>query len=386
MLAPRPEPIASAFFGMTIHHYPATPWPSIPFASLRTWDTAVSWPDIHKAPNTFVWSSLDAMIDLAQKHGVDLLFTLGRTPRWASASPDAKSPYGTGQCAPPANMEYWDEFLRAVVTHAGGKIRFWETWNEPQSPDSVSYCGDLSTMVELQRRAYEIIKAIDPGAMVLTPSPVGGYGPSWMSRFLASGGGKYADIMAFHGYLALGEDAESIISTITKFKAIFAEHGQEPKPVWDTEAGWGQNASLSNPELQAAFLAKFYLLHWSAGIERFYWYAYDNNKWGTLWDPQIGLHRAGIAYREVHQWLAGATMTTPCAKVRDVWTCNLVRDHGYRAIVLWSSASTTASAAHGAVPQEFRQYRDLSGSIHQIDAESVPISNEPILVETAAAF
>ena len=68
-------------------------------------------------------------------------------------------------------------------------------------------------------RAYEIIKTIDPGAMVLTPSPVGGYGPPWMSRFLAAGGGKYADIMAFHGYLAPGADAESIIATIRKFKS-----------------------------------------------------------------------------------------------------------------------------------------------------------------------
>ena len=59
-------------------------------------------------------------------------------------------------------MQYWDEFIRAVISHAAGKIRLWETWNEPQSPDSVFYCGDVSTMVELQRRAYEIIKATRP--------------------------------------------------------------------------------------------------------------------------------------------------------------------------------------------------------------------------------
>ena len=88
---------------------------------------------------------------------------------------------------------------------------------------------------------------------------------------------------------------------------------------------------LSDPDLQAAFLAKFYLLHWSAGVERFYWYAYDNNKWGTLWDAENGLHKAGIAYREVHQWLQDATMTAPCALNHALWTCNLVRENGYRA-------------------------------------------------------
>ena len=312
------------------------------------------------------------MIDLAQKHGVDLLFTLGRTPRWASANPDAKSPYGPGQCAPPANIQYWDEFLRAVVTHAGGKIKFWETWNEPQSPDSVFYCGDVSTMVELQRRAYEIIKTIDPSAMVLTPSAVGGYGPPWMSRFLAGGGGKYADIMAFHGYLAPHAEAESIIPAITSFKTVFAEHGQEAKPVWDTEAGWGQNPWLPDPDLQAAFLAKFYLLHWSAGIERFYWYAYDNETWGTLWDAKNGLHKAGIAYREIHRWLQGATMTVPCASNQALWTCTLVRENGYRALILWSTANASASADRFSVPDAFQQYRDLAGNLQRITDGSVP--------------
>jgi polysaccharide biosynthesis protein PslG len=386
-LVPTPEAIPGSYFGMTLHNYhTTTPWPSIPFASLRTWDTDVNWADIQQSPNTYIWSNLDALIDLAQRRGVDLVFTLGRTPRWASASPDTKSPYGPGQCAPPANMQYWDEFLRAVVTHAGGKIRFWETWNEPQDPDSEVYCGDVSTMVELQRRAYEIIKAIDPTAMILTPAPVGGYGPPWMSRFLAGGGGKYADIMAFHGYLAPDADAESIIPTITKFKAVFAEHGQDTKPVWDTEAGWGKNPWLSDPDLQAAFLAKFYLLHWSAGVERFYWYAYDNPTWGTLWDAKNGLHKAGIAYREIHKWLQGATMTAPCASDQTVWTCNLVRKNGYRAIVLWNSAKVSTAATHISVPDEFRQYRDLDGNLQRIAADGVAISSKPILVETATAF
>jgi len=387
MLIPTPKAIPGSYFGMTVHNYSTTtPWPTIPIASLRTWDTAVTWAEINPAPNTYIWSNLDALIDLAQTHGVDLVFTLGRTPRWASASPDAKSPYGPGQCAPPANIQYWDEFLRAVTIHVGGKIRFWETWNEPQSPDSKFYCGDVSSLVELQRRAYETIKTIDPGAMVLTPSPVGGYGPAWMARFLAGGGGKYADIMNFHGYLAPGADAESIIATITKFKEIFAEHGQETKPVWDTEAGWGENSWLLDPDLQAAFLAKFYLLHWSTGVERFYWYAYDNNKWGTLWDPENGLHQAGIAYREVHKWLEDATMTAPCVLDRAVWTCKLTRKNGYRAVVLWNSAKDSAPTSYISVPDEFRQYRDLDGNLRTIAADGVPISGKPVLVETMTAF
>ena len=385
-LVPSPKAIPNSYFGATMHHYPATPWPLIPLASLRTWDTAVNWNDINPAPNTYNWSHLDALIELTQKHGVDLLFTLGRTPRWASASPDTKSPYGPGQCAPPAKIQYWEDFIRAVAIHAVGKIKFWETWNEPQSPDSVFYCGDVSTMVELQQRAYEAIKGIDPAAMVLTPSTQGSYGPSWISRFLAGGGGNYADIMAFHGYLAPSIKPESVISLIADFKRVFAERGQQAKPVWDTEASWGQKTALSDPDLQMTYLAKFYLLHWSAGIERFYWYAYDNEDWGTLWDANNGLHKAGIAYGEVHKWLQGATMTSPCVSEKSLWTCNLVRDNGYQGMVLWSSADASAPPKRILLPNEFRQYRDLKGDLRKVPDNGVPISDSPILVETTTAF
>jgi polysaccharide biosynthesis protein PslG len=382
-LRPMPEPIPTSYFGMTLHSFAATPWPSIPFASLRAWDTGVVWADIHEAPNSYRWANLDLLIALAQKRGVELVYTFGRTPRWASANPDAKTPYGPGQCAPPANIQYWDEFVRAIVNHANGKIKFWEIWNEPQNPEF--YCGDVDTMVEMQRRAYGIIKAADPNSMILTPSPVSVQGPPWMSRFLARGGGKYADIMAFHGYLAPGAHAESIISTITEFKAVFAKHGQGQKPIWDTEAGWGENPWLPDPDLQAAFLAKFYLLHWSAGVGRFYWYGYDNHAWGTLWNAKSGLQKAGTAYREVHQWLQGATMMEPCILDRAVWACNLIRENGYRAKVIWTSAKA-AEVSSMPVSEEYRQYRDLDGNSKKIANGSVPISYKPILVETATVF
>jgi len=166
---------------------------------------------------------------------------------------------------------------------------------------------------------------------------------------------------------------------------VFAAQGQKEKPVWDTEASWGQNAWLSDPNLQAAFLAKFYLLHWSTAIDRLYWYAFDNDQWGTLWDPKNGLHKAGIAYREIHRWLLGATMTLPCASEQSLWRCTVSRENGYRGIVLWS-ADSSASVSRIALPPEFRQYRDLSGNVEKIPEDGTPISGAPILAETATGF
>src|ERR1700746_1785764 len=108
-LVPQAGAIPNSYFGITVHNYrSAISWSLSPFSSFRTWDTDVNWANINPARHTFIWSNLDELINITQRRGADLLFTLGRTPSWASAKPNAKSPYGPGQCAPPANMQDWE--------------------------------------------------------------------------------------------------------------------------------------------------------------------------------------------------------------------------------------------------------------------------------------
>jgi hypothetical protein len=79
-------------------------------------------------------------------------------------------------------------------------------------------------------------------------------------------------------------------------------------------------------------------------------------------------------------------MPTPCTLKREVWTCALVRENGYRASVLWTSAKSSPSAIRISVPAEFKQYRDLDGNLQKVQHDGVPISKKPILVETFQAF
>ncbi len=84
---------------------------------------------------------------------------------------------------------------------AGPGIKYFEIWNEPQDPKY--YSGDIATMVEMQKRAYQIIKASDPSLVVLTPSSNGtpdGY--RWQRDLHGAGRGRYADVFAFHGYVS----------------------------------------------------------------------------------------------------------------------------------------------------------------------------------------
>ena len=107
-----------------------------------------------------------------QALGKDMIYTLGRTPLWASSDPKAPGSYHPGDCAPPANMSDWDNYLTAIAAHAAGKIKYWEIWNEPNN--STGYCGAIPTLVTMTQHANAIIKAIDPSAIILSPACNGG--------------------------------------------------------------------------------------------------------------------------------------------------------------------------------------------------------------------
>jgi hypothetical protein len=237
-------------------------------------------------------------------------------------------------------------------------------------------------MVTLAQHASEIIKAVDPSAMILSPGVVSGSGPSWLADFLSAGGGAYVDIIAFHGYW--GSTAEDINDVVTSYRSVMESHSVGAKPLWDTEASWaGRNGGiggLTDISQRAAFLAKYYVLHWSLGVPRLVWYAYDGqSKWGQLWDSTTGLHGDGIAYREVYSWLVGASLRGSCTKDRDnTWICNLSRPSGYRAQILWNSTSTPAYP----VARDYSDYRDLRGNIHSVSRREVKLGSEPILLES----
>src|SRR5260370_2128402 len=148
------------------------PWPSVSFGSIRLWDTYSTWNDLNPSRGTFNWPALDRWLDTAQQHGVDVIYTFGATPTWASSNPTGKCDYNPGACYPPANMQDWDNFVRAIATHAAGRIKYWEVWNEANQHEYWS--GGIPALVTMTQHASAIIKSIAPNAMIFTPSGVGG--------------------------------------------------------------------------------------------------------------------------------------------------------------------------------------------------------------------
>lgn len=148
--------------------------------------------------------------------------------------------------------------------------------------------------------------------------------------------------------------------------------------------GYVSAGAISSPDLQAAFIARYYLLHWSTRISRLYWYGWDNEDIGTLCDSR-GCHTAAAtAYVQVRAWMLDATMTRPCATsdnspVRGIYTCELKRKNSYHALAIWDTRGTSSYLTSNA----FTSYRELDGHKAPVPPDhQVRIGLKPILLES----
>jgi len=114
------------------------PWPVVPFSGTRLWDSGAAWAVVNTSSGGYDWSELDIWMSLGGQHNSDLLYTFGRTPRWASSHPyDTTCANGPGQCDPPNDLnsdgtgtnQHWKSFVKAIATRAAGRIHYWEVWN-----------------------------------------------------------------------------------------------------------------------------------------------------------------------------------------------------------------------------------------------------------------
>jgi len=374
-------PVPQTYFGMHVHHYlEGTPWPSEPMGTIRLWDSQTSWPDLEPSSGVWDFQRLDAYVAAAEAQQVRILYELGgEVPQWASAQPDQPSPYGPGTAAGPKNPADWENFVRTVATRYKGRILEYEIWNEADMP--ATYTGSLSDLVRLSRIAYQTLKEVDPSVTVVSPTSAGPV-PDWLDGFLAAGGGSYADVIGYHFYDFPGLP-ENMIARFQAVRSVAAKYGIQ-EPIWDTEIGWGPGQVFSSSEQQAAFLARTFLLHWSAGIPRANWYAWDNHSWVTLWVTETDdttPTAAGRAYAEVQQWLVGNLLAGCAADATGAWSCTITHANGAVDHAVWNPAG----AAGFTVPRNWTvtAIRDLAGNVTAFPGGQVQIGESPVLLAAA---
>jgi Beta-galactosidase len=369
-------PIPSSFFGMNVIN--AGSWPSVPVGALGK--GAFSWGYLEPARGQLSWARLDAYVNEAQSHGVSVMYSNSGVPKWAASNTSSchENAYGTYCSSGVVDVQDWNNFVTDLVSRYKGRIQVYELWNEPQQ----YFTGTMAELVTLTQNEYNIIRSIDPGATILSPAMVS-YGYPYLDSYLGAGGPRNIDGVSIHTYPSPSNDIAETVTTsmTTTILSVMSKHGLTGKRLWDTEGSWGnaQSGAITDASLQSAFVARSHLLQWSAGIERFYWYAWDDPNWGTLEGRP-----AAIAYQQVYNWMNGATMAQPCSTngasspYHAVYTCDLTRSGGYLGKAVWDTDGNSTYAAQS----QYVHYRDLQGNLHGIPSNhEVSIGKEPILLE-----
>jgi hypothetical protein len=356
------QTIPSTFFGnqLTAAIIDKEPWPSVPISALRLWDSGVQWADINTAPGVYDFRALDAWLAMASAHHVEVLYTFGKTPAWASSQPsDGTCGYYPGACDPPKDLgvdgggtdEYFTSFVRALVFHAAARIRWWELGNEMGNPHS--WRGNVAQTLRMSADASQIIRSLQAESTILSPSIVisSSVGQRFLQSYLIGGGARYFDMAAFHGYIqreGMPLSPHILVNYVSSLRDILASRGLNVDIV-DTEASWGKPQVSSPPfidqQMQAGFVAIYYLLHLSTGIKRLYWYEYNNQSFGTMWAPNSTnleepgtLLPAGVAFKMIQHWLTGARLLHACAiRSEGISACQFLLRDGTSAEFVWAA-------------------------------------------------
>lgn len=348
----RHQVIDKSYFGTHFHYLVIKPgdnkhltkWPTHLIGSIRLWDSRTRWADITPSAGQWNFDCMDAYVDRATVNHASILYTLGSTPRWASARPEEKCPYGFGCSSEPVRLAHWEEYVRQVAQRYRGKITAYELWNEPYFSDIARdreylgfYSGSVDQMVEMARIARKVLDEFDPGAILSTPGFVNG--PERLEMFLAAGGKQYVQAIAYHFY---AENSLHMASQLAAVRQIMKRQGVEKLPLWNTETGIdvlgpnGQPSGIAaHSQTEAAEkLAQYMILGAAADLQHYYQYAWDNQYSGML--TPYGEHQTTWdAYEKVESWLLGSTMRGCASAPRDVVICQSERS-GQHFHIVWA--------------------------------------------------
>lgn len=340
---------------------------------LRIWDDQANWIDSESSQGVYNWSNLDTMLNEANTLGVDVLYTFGKVPGWASSNPkdpNCKDAYNAGDCAPPIDVNSGDNYFKAYVTalmqHTGTQITYFEMWNEPYNlPYWDGTPQELEIMVS---DAAQIIRSMNPNAVILTPSISPWKNQQvFLSSFLTACQGNVAfDIFAMHDY-TWGGPPEKIVSEVQSVVSFQQSMGLQNLPLWSSE-GSDKEWSTFTQQQKNDFVARYYALELNHGSLRHYWYSWNVPTVGQLMNTP-----AATVYLTVGSWFTGM-IHTGCIQKGAGYICTEQDASGNKHPIVWMTQGTANYSTKAS------QYQTTDGVVHQVVGGLVPVNDSPVFI------
>src|SRR5574341_103759 len=134
------------------------PWYDIEISGKGNFEDC-RFPPCHSA-----WDKYDDIVDLAERHGLEIIARLSSPPAWSRGDGTAR-----GDFAPPDNFNDFADYAAAVAGRYRGRIRYYQIWNEPNIyPEWGNLPADPAAYTRLLCLAYARLKSVDPEIVVLS--------------------------------------------------------------------------------------------------------------------------------------------------------------------------------------------------------------------------
>ena len=210
-------------------------------------------PGLHvDAAGRDAWAKYDHIVDIADELGIEILARLDRAPAWATPGFDPMA--NPSIQAPPVDNADFAAFAGRFATRYGGRIRFYQVWNEPNLlGEWGGYPPDPSQYLEMLRSVGHAIRTADPDAKIVLAglAPTIETGPDNLSDLLflrrlyelgAKGDFDVGSTMSyglFTGPNDVRVDYERTnFSRVVLWREIMIEFGDFQTPIWASEYGW----------------------------------------------------------------------------------------------------------------------------------------------------
>jgi polysaccharide biosynthesis protein PslG len=359
------------------------------------------WARIQKDSDTWDFSHYDTYLDAAEKHDMNVLGLLVFDNDAVESNEEGAK---TEHYLAPEDLPKFLEYIRRTVTRYKGRVHAWELWNEPDIPRF--WDGPIEELYELIARSAELVREVDPDAILLGPaatSPLGVDSPEIIEGLHATGALKPVDHPTMHTYIS---DPRAYYNEYFRVRNAAAKYGH-PGSVWITELGdpdGGVYPWRGSRDHLAVHAMKAYTIATCVGIEKLVWYCYHDsdpeslrknaknsegffgltNSDGT-WKP------AAYAYSLFSKNCSNSVIRTDLVEVsgglaaRQLRSALYRRENGESALVLWFEPGLRPGA-HARVTLDLGQLEEPA-IIHGItNGDTKPLLDDRIDVAETPTF
>jgi hypothetical protein len=208
----------------------------------------VYWAQVEPEPGRYVWDTVDALLAQLDERATTMDRATDNDPAgggpevWLTVS--SSSPWATREStnflppSPANDIAAYAEFIRQLVRHCAGRVRYWQCDNEP-SNSGLLWAGSAAEYVAQLEAMYAAVKEVDPAALVVLGgcgydvfSSEAGGPPRQFFDHLVDAGRDAFDLFSVNLY---GEPAR-VGEYVDTARAMMRRHGYE-KPVVAGEHG-----------------------------------------------------------------------------------------------------------------------------------------------------